>query len=144
MKSLHTGIQQKQKQNDMTSIQEQLDELKNLPQINDANLNKLRKSTASNPELLKEIFESFIDESKELIGEIKTSIENNDHDLYYTAVHSLKGLSVTIGCTRMFHLLKIMDSLNKENQYDESQSCYKYLEEVFSETESIIIDTILN
>ncbi len=128
----------------MTSIQNQLDELNNLPQINEANLNKLKKSTALNPQLLKEIFQSYIDESRELIIEIKTGIEKNDHDLYYKAVHSLKGLSATIGCTRMFHLLKIMDALNKENQYSESQNCYKHLEIVFSEAETLIKETILN
>ncbi|MBW6480603.1 MAG: Hpt domain-containing protein [Bacteroidales bacterium] len=128
----------------MTSIQDQLDELVNLPQINEVNLNRLKKSTASNPQLLKDIFQSFIDESKELIGEIRAGIEKNDHVLYYNAVHSLKGLSATIGCTRLFHLLKIMDSLNKENQYSESQRCYKHLEVMFSEAESIIRDTILN
>lgn len=128
----------------MTSIQDQLEELVNLPQINEVNLNRLKKSTASNPQLLKDIFQSFIDESKELIGEIRAGIEKNDHVLYYNAVHSLKGLSATIGCTRLFHLLKIMDSLNKENQYSESQRCYKHLEVMFSEAESIIRDTILN
>lgn len=127
----------------MTSIQDQLDQLNNFPQINEANLNSLKKSTVSNPQLLEEIFQSYIDESKELIDEIKTGIEQNNQELYYTAVHSLKGLSATIGCTRMFHLLKIMDSLNKENQFSESQSCYKQLEEVFSEAESIIKETIL-
>jgi HPt (histidine-containing phosphotransfer) domain-containing protein len=128
----------------MTSIQDQLDELINLPHINEVNLHKLQKSTAGNPQLLKEIFQSFIDESRELIVEIKAGIEKNDHALYYNAVHSLKGLAATIGCTRLFHLLKIMDSLNKENQYSESQRCYNHLEVVFSDTETLIKETILN
>lgn len=128
----------------MTSIQDQLDELIRLPYINEVNLNKLQKSTADNPQLLKDIFQSFIDESRELIVEIRVGIEKNDHVLYYNAVHSLKGLSATIGCTMLFHLLKIMDSLNKENQYTESQRCYKHLEVVFSETETLIKETILN
>lgn len=127
----------------MNSIQNQFDDLNNLPQINETNLNKLKKSTTGNPQLLREIFQSYIDESRELIDEIKTGIDQNNHELYYMAVHSLKGLSATIGCTRMFHLLKIMDSLNKENQYSESKSCYTQLEEVFSEAESIIKETIL-
>jgi HPt (histidine-containing phosphotransfer) domain-containing protein len=127
----------------MTSIQDQLDELDKLPQINEVNLNRLKKSTASNPQLLREIFQSFIDESGELIHEIRIGIEKNDHALYYNAVHSLKGLSATIGCTRLFHLLKIMDSLNKENQYSESQRCYKHLEVMFADAESLIRKTIL-
>lgn len=144
MKSLPTGICGKPKITDMTSIQDQLDELIKFPHINEVNLNKLQKSTAGNPQLLKEIFQSFIDESRELIVEIKTGIEKNDHALYYNAVHSLKGLSATIGCTRMFYLLKIMDSLNKENQYTESQRCYKHLEVAFSEAETLIKERILN
>lgn len=128
----------------MSTTAEQLGQLHNYPQINEGNLIKLQKSTAAKPELLKEIFQSYIDETRELISEIRTGIQEDDQELYYSAVHSLKGLSATIGCSRMFQLLRIMDSLNKENQYAESQSCYRHLEATFAETESVIKNRILS
>jgi len=114
------------------------------PVINQKNLEKLRNNTVNNPQLLKEIFQSFLEESSSLINDIKSAIEKQNHDLYYTAVHSLKGLSGTIGCSRMFELLKMMDALNKENQYNRSQDYYQQLQITFSETADEINKEVLN
>ncbi len=128
----------------MSNTAEKLSQLHNYPHINENNFIKLQKSTAAKPELLKEIFQSYIDETRELISEIKTGIQKDNNELYYSAVHSLKGLSATIGCSRMFQLLRIMDSLNKEDHYSESQSCYHHLEATFAETESVIKEKVLS
>lgn len=103
------------------------------PQINADSLGKLVKSTASNPQLLKDIFISYIDDSRELIEEMKTSIDENTPDHYFAAVHSLKGLAGTIGCTRMFQLLKHMDACKYENQFGLSTAYVKLLSEIFEE-----------
>lgn len=124
-------------------IDYKLEDLHEIPHINPDTLQKLRNSTAKNPEFLKEIFQSFIDDTGVLLQEIKKSTEENDFDTYYTAVHTLKGLSGTIGCSRIFNLLKIMDSLNKEQDFSQSKQLVKDLETMFQELEVIIKKEVL-
>ena len=114
------------------------------PVINQKNLEKLRKNTVNNPQLLREIFESFLEESEALINDIKKAMEVDNYELFYSAVHSLKGLSGTIGCSRMFELLKMMDALNKENQFNRSQDYYQQLQITFSETEIAVNEQVLS
>jgi HPt (histidine-containing phosphotransfer) domain-containing protein len=99
----------------MTNLNAELDIY---PVINVTNLEKLKKSTQSNPEYLIEIFISFVDDSLELISEMETGLTENNFEMYYDAVHALKGLAGTIGFSRMFQLLKIMDSHNKEENFE--------------------------
>ncbi len=124
-------------------IDYKLEDLHEIPHINPDTLQKLRNSTAKNPEFLKEIFQSFIDDTGVLLQEIKKSTEENDFDTYYTSVHTLKGLSGTIGCSRIFNLLKIMDSLNKEQDFSQSKQLVQDLETMFQELEVIIKKEVL-
>jgi HPt (histidine-containing phosphotransfer) domain-containing protein len=108
-------------------------ELEYYPLINPANLEKLQKSTASNPEYLLDIFRSFIDDTSELMEEIQTSLAERNFSGYYSAVHSLKGLAGTIGFSRMFFLLKVMDAHNKEEHFDQSATYLPLLKTLFNE-----------
>ncbi len=119
------------------------EDLNKIPHINPDTLQKLRSSTAKNPEFLKEIFQSFIDDTEVLIQEIETSVEEDDFDTYYTAIHTLKGLSGTIGCSRIFNLLKIMDSLNKEQDFSKSKQLVGDLRNMFGELKIIITNEII-
>ncbi len=110
-----------------------VNQLQSFPLINPSSLDKLKKSTASNPQYLIEIFKSFVEDSDELINEMKHALNNKDYDQYYNAVHSLKGLAGTIGFTRMFHLLKIMDAHNKDEKFDESANYLEALQFFFTE-----------
>ena len=110
-----------------------VNQLQSFPLINPSSLDKLKKSTASNPQYLIEIFKSFVEDSDELINEMKQALNNKDYEQYYNAVHSLKGLAGTIGFTRMFHLLKIMDAHNKDEKFDESANNLETLQYFFTE-----------
>ncbi len=108
------------------------------PFLNPTTLAMLKKSTASNPALLADLFRSFIDDSEELLSELDKSTEERDFDAFYTAIHTLKGLCGTIGCTRMFEVLKIMDGLNKEKDFENSNNYLVQLKTVFAETSEAI------
>ena len=95
-------------------------QLQNLPLINPSNLEKLRNSTINNPEYLVEIFESFLDDSKELLQSIEDSAATSNFSEYFTSVHSLKGLAGTLGFSKLFCALKAMDSHNKEKSFGTS------------------------
>lgn len=111
-----------------------MEQLNTFPFINQNSLQTLIKNAGGNQELVNEIFQSFIEDTAELIEQIEQSSKQNNTNDYYAAVHTLKGLSGTIGCTRMFELLKIMDSLNKESDFDSSADFLPKLNEVFDHT----------
>jgi HPt (histidine-containing phosphotransfer) domain-containing protein len=115
-----------------------LNHLSSFPLINTVNLEKLKKSTINNPEYLIDIFKSFVEDSSELLEEMEKGYSEQHYDNYYNAVHSLKGLAGTIGFSRMFQLLKIMDAHNKEEMFDESASFLPPLNEMFLEIVSYL------
>ncbi len=104
------------------------------PVFNEKTMAMLRKSTASNPLYLNELFENFMDDASELIAEMESAGEKDEFEQYYNSVHTLKGLCGTIGCSRMFEMLKFMDSLNKEQNFDQSKGHLSDLKNVFEET----------
>ncbi len=108
------------------------------PFLNPTTFAMLKKSTAAKPAFLAELFHSFIDDSEELMLELDRCAAEKNFDAYYTAIHTLKGLCGTIGCTRMFEVLKTMDSLNKGNEFDVSMDYLSQLKIVFAETSETI------
>lgn len=128
----------------MNDFYQKIEETGNFPQINPKTLENLRRSTANNPAMLKEIFQSFIEDSEDLMQEINDALNSNNNQMYASAVHSLKGLSGTIGCTRMFEILKLMDLLNKEAQFEESRKGLDILTANFRELEQIIESEIFS
>ena len=111
-----------------------MNDFKHFPCINTTTLSMLRRNTASNPAILDELFGNFIEDAEELIKEIESGIKENQVESYFTAVHTLKGLCGTIGCTQMFEVLKVMDSLNKENDFQLSKTFFDNLVETFQNT----------
>jgi HPt (histidine-containing phosphotransfer) domain-containing protein len=109
-------------------------EFEKFPLFNVSTMGMLKKNTRQNPEILIDLFKSFIEDSQELIKNLNSKDQTEDFSAFYTSVHTLKGLSGTIGCTRMFEVLKLMDSLNKENDFDQSKSYLDVLQVVFTQT----------
>ncbi len=113
-------------------------QFENYPFLNSTTFAMLKKSTAGKPEFLVELFQSFIDDSKELMLELDNCKAEKNLESYYTSVHTLKGLCGTIGCTRMFEVLKTMDKLNKGSEFEDSMSYLPELKTVFAETSEAI------
>jgi HPt (histidine-containing phosphotransfer) domain-containing protein len=121
-----------------------MDPINQYPILNPSTLAMLRRSTINKPEFLKELFQSFMDDSRELIDELGKNLGDDQFENYYTSVHTLKGLCGTIGCTRMFEVLKTMDSLNKEKNFQESKSFLNALENTYADTCITINKEVLN
>ena len=113
------------------------------PVFNEKTMAMLRKSTASNPLYLNELFENFIEDANELIVEMDKASTEDEFEIYYNSVHTLKGLSGTIGCSRMFEMLKVMDSLNKKKNFDQSKEHLSELRNIFEETTNAIKTQII-
>jgi HPt (histidine-containing phosphotransfer) domain-containing protein len=118
--------------------------LDNHPILNPATISMLRTNTINDPGFLTDLFQSFIEDTEELMVELNTTAEENQVREYFDAVHTLKGLSGTIGCSRMFELLKVMDTLNKQNDFERSKQYLSQLDDVFDETKEVIEKEILS
>lgn len=114
------------------------EELMKVPHFNEETIGNLKARTVNNPEILKDIFQSYIDDTNQLLSEIKISIQEDKIDDYYRAIHTYKGLAATIGCTRIFHLLKVMDSLNKEKNFERSKELFSHLTGIHKELSALI------
>jgi len=121
-----------------------MQQINSYPFINPQTFSVLKKNTGGNKSLLTELYQSFIDDSNELIAEIENAILQKQFDEYYSAVHTLKGLSGTIGCTRMFEVLKLMDTLNKNDNFSDSIAHLPQLKTVFSDTTQVIKQDVFN
>ncbi len=106
----------------MTKESYTIPDFSTFPVFNPKNMETLRQQTRNRPELLKEILDSFIEESHEIIEEIKAHIESNDIDKLSRSVHTLKGLTGTIGASRFYQLLSHIDACHKESDFSNTQN----------------------
>lgn len=121
-----------------------MDHLNNHPFINPSTLDMLRTNTRNDPGFLTELFESFIEDTTELLELLYQNVEERQLKDYSENIHTLKGLSGTIGCSRMFELLKIMDTHNKDDDFERSKKYLNDLTILFEETTLAIKTEILN
>ncbi len=104
--------------------QNEIPDFSNFPVFNPANMEKLRFQTRNKPELLKEIIDSFIEESYEIVEEMKSYIETNNEEMLSRSVHTLKGLSGTIGASRFYQLLSFIDACHKQENFTYKEELY--------------------
>lgn len=66
--------------------------------------------------ILVELFQSFLEDAKELSEGIKSAADNSDWEKLQFDVHTLKGLCGTIGATPLFEVCKVLnDDLKSGN-----------------------------
>ncbi len=94
------------------------------PVFNQQNMERLRSQTANKPELLKEIIDSFLEESFEIVDDIKNFSENNKLEELSMSVHTLKGLTGTIGASRLYQILSYVDAHHKQNNFKFQDSLF--------------------
>lgn len=108
----------------MNKNSNEIPDFSEFPVFNPKNMEKLRFQTRNKPELLKEIVDSFIEESYEITEEIKDYIDSSNIEMLSRAVHTLKGLSGTIGASRFYQLLSFIDACHKENDFSFKDELY--------------------
>ncbi len=88
-----------------------------LPDIlNAKTYHDIKTISGNDTEAIKEIYEAFIVDAEELINaSVKSFSENNNNELY-KSIHTLKGLSGTVGALRLHDLVKTINyQLNTSN-----------------------------
>jgi HPt (histidine-containing phosphotransfer) domain-containing protein len=117
--------------------EEYLQKVNSLPVLNNDTFSNLKKQTQSQPELLKEIFDSFFEDVNEMIAGLKDSVTNQDFQVYTTTLHTLKGLSGTIGASRLFELTNCIYTKARMNDFsladDSIPLLHKYILELEEE-----------
>ncbi len=113
------------------------------PMLNDRNIEKFQSLTTEQPEILKEIMNSFIEESTVLMKDIEKAINESDHEKFQEYVHTLKGLFATIGASRLFEISKFIDDNNKKENFDVARKYFPELKKYFTELQRIIKEKFL-
>jgi HPt (histidine-containing phosphotransfer) domain-containing protein len=108
----------------MNKASNEIPDFSEFPVFNPNNMEKLRFQTRNKPELLKEIVDSFIEESYEITEEIKDHINSRNIEMLSRSVHTLKGLAGTIGASRFYQILSYIDACHKENNFSFKDDLY--------------------
>lgn len=88
-------------ENQLSISKEFLAKINEMPVLNTVTFANLQKQTRDQPQILHEIFMSFFEDVNEMISGLTIAINNQDFHNYKATLHTLKGLSGTIGATRM-------------------------------------------
>lgn len=102
--------------------EEFLDKIHSSPVLNLNTFNNLKKQTQSQPELLKDIFRSFFEDVTEMMAGLRKSVEDQDYENYTSTLHTLKGLSGTIGATRLFEITNYLYTQARMNDFSSAAS----------------------
>ncbi len=112
-----------QNMENQTSINEEfILRIHSLPVLNLNTFDNLKKQTQSQPDLLKEIFDSFFEDVTEMMAGLRQSVESKDFENYTATLHTLKGLSGTIGATRLFEITNYLYTQARMNDFSSAVS----------------------
>ncbi len=113
------------------------------PVFNNKNIEKLRSLAGDQTEVLKEIVNSFLEESSFLLKNIEDAIDKSQFEKLRENVHSIKGLFATIGATKLFEISKYMDENIKKDNFELTSKLFPMLKSNCSEFEKIIKNKFL-
>lgn len=104
------------------------------PLVNQSTIDTIFAQSNYDKEFIKSLFESFIDDVNESIIMIDKSIQTLDYAELKNVIHSIKGLSGTLGATQFHEVCKQIDILLKEdnkkpaiNYIPVMKECYTHL-----------------
>lgn len=91
------------------------------PVLNEKTIALINEQSGGDLEFLQMLFSSFFQDADELLQNIGNALQTQNNKLMHESVHSLKGLSGTIGASQMFEILKVIDTKFKTNQIENLQ-----------------------
>ncbi|MEN7548350.1 PAS domain S-box protein [Rapidithrix thailandica] len=87
--------------------------------IDEKIVNDLKNYTHGDPEIIQDMYASFIEESAELLEEVIISWNAKDYEKLASATHTLKGLTGTIGANRLYRISQVLDEKMKIKDYSD-------------------------
>ncbi|MCA9735490.1 MAG: Hpt domain-containing protein [Deferribacteres bacterium] len=92
--------------------------------------NELLERVGGDAEFLQELFDIFLDNSTDLLNQIKQHIEENDHEALARAAHTLKGSVSNFTPTGpVFEMARSLEFMGKEKNLDQAPESYDELAE---------------
>ncbi len=95
---------------------------KNLILIDASTINSIRLQAGDDPEFMDMLFKSFIEDSELLLADIEKGQSKNEITIIKNAVHSLKGLSGTIGAVDLYEKSSLVNNKIKNNDLNTLES----------------------
>lgn len=113
----------------------------NIPMINEQTIETIKKQAKGDMSFIHMLFESYITDAGELIEQIQNALNNKNFQELKVAVHTLKGLSGTIGASQVHEIAKEIDKNLKTEHNNEAlelmpllQNKYALLSEYIKKT----------
>jgi HPt (histidine-containing phosphotransfer) domain-containing protein len=106
--------------------------------LNPSAIQVLQDTSSPDSAMMQMLFTSFLEDMEDLMLQLKKGIsEDKLHDVMI-AVHTIKGLSGTIGASKVFQLAKVIDQSLKEQNWNKTLSLMPELQEKYNELRSHI------
>jgi len=114
-----------------------------LPQMDMQTLESLKEQTHNDTEIIKDLYSTYKLEADLLMSKLKDAIPANDRTAIKDSAHAIKGLSATIGASKVYYIASEMDMLHKKGIFDETESLFELLQMDYHKVIRIIEETIL-
>lgn len=103
--------------------------MKEKKQIQPIDMEEALEIMDGDEELLKEIFDDFINDYPEVIAKIKETIEVGDADNLNSFAHKLKGMLKNVAATRVADIAFELETMGKEQDLSKVADIFDRLEE---------------
>lgn len=77
--------------------------------VDAATLDKLMVDLGDDPEVMRELVETFLQEGPRIVGEMQTALEKRDQRTLHRTAHSLKSTSATFGAGALSRLCRDLE-----------------------------------
>lgn len=108
----------------------------NIEMIDDSTMAMLNEYAQGSPEIVQDIIDSFEPEASVLIKDMNKALQLEDSEMLRKAIHSLAGISGSIGATR---LKKISTDLENEIKSGNPESAMDKASTIFHVFDELII-----
>lgn len=90
--------------------------------LDEATMAMLNEYAQGNPEIVQDIIDSFEPEATILINDIKTALAKRDAEMLRIAIHSLAGISGSIGASRLKKISTDLENTIKSGNIEEAMN----------------------
>lgn len=112
--------------------------------INKETLNILSEQIGADDELIKELFQSFINDADSLISMLENAFNNNNSEDFRIANHSLKGLAGTMGADQLHECTQTADKLLKQKNIEDAFLKFNEIINLYTKTRAFILQKYFN
>ena len=109
-----------------------------LDSIDHETMRMLKEYSVDNPELLKDIFDSFEPEAEELIEKLKLTMEERDFEGLRSAAHAMAGICGSVGALRLRKISMDIELKIKSGSNEEAIAIAKYIYPAYNEYKTLI------